>query len=372
MISLRHFSRIVALALVAVGATAGAADPADSEAPAATPAAKSKDGSAKKPKKVKIEMRDGMRFEPPRFDGNPGQEVIISLENEDSTHQPHNFVVLQPGKREEIVQQALALGDKGPASDYIPANPSIIVHSALLTPEAKNTVHFNLPTEKGIYPYVCTMPGHGLVMYGAIYVGVKMPPLTKDPNIPQLAIQAAIPGGGQRPFVQREFLPNTGPASLAVALPGEQNFCWDAGQCRLRYIWRGTFIDASANWHGNGRDLAVVPTDPWWGAEENGYPLSVGGQHAPVKFLGYKLDGGIPEFHYRVGAQEVFEKITPLPGNSGIAEQFRIPKATQPVKFAVAAGGASLGGDVGAAAHTKDFTITYTQPATTTAAPAHP
>jgi hypothetical protein len=197
-----------------------------------------------------------------------------------------------------------------------------------------------------------------------------MPPLTKDPNIPQLAIQAAIPGGGQRPYVQREFLPNTGPASLAVALPGEENFCWDCGQCRLRYIWRGTFIDASANWHGNGRDLAVVPSDPWWVAEENGYPLSVGGEHAPVKFLGYKLEDGIPEFHYRVGSQEVFEKITPLPGNSGIAEQFRIPHATKPVKFAVAAGTATLGGDVGEAAHTKDFSITYSPLAIP--APAHP
>ena len=56
------------------------------------------------------------------------------------------------------------------------------------------------------------------------------------------------------------------PAAVAVALAGSQNVCWDAGECRLRYAWQGAFIDASANWAGNGNKLAALSATPWWQA----------------------------------------------------------------------------------------------------------
>ncbi len=379
-----RFRPVVTAVLALTGSCYGAnpepaANPAESQTTPAAPAAGaastgSGSGKAEAPKKslnVKIEMRDGLRFEPPRFEAQPGEEIVVSLENADATHQPHNFVVLRPGKREEVVQQALALGEKGPAIGFIPENSNIIVHSALLNPEGTNTVRFTLPPEKGVYPYVCTMPGHGMVMYGAIYSGVKMPALAKDQNIPPQAAQNAIPGNGRRPYVQRIFLPNTGPASIAVALPGEQNYCWDAGACRLRYAWRGAFVDASANWRGNGKDLAALPGEPWWSAEPNGFPLKIGASAgAQVKFLGYKLVDGLPEFHYRVGETEVFEKISALPGNSGLVDHFRIPKASQQIHVSVASGaGATIAGDAGSTksgaaitpAHPTDFSITLTE-----------
>jgi len=340
----------------------------DSETASAT---SPKPDSGKKARTVSIEMRDGLRFEPPRFEAQPGEEVVISLENADTTHQPHNFLILQPGKREAVVQQALGLGEKGPAVGYIPTSPDIIVHSELLNPEGTNSVRVTMPTQKGVYPYVCTMPGHGMVMYGAIYVGTKMPTLSKDPNIPPQAAQHAVPGGGQRPYIQRTFLPNTGPASIAVALPGEQSYCWDAGECRLRYAWRGAFIDTSANWRGNGKDLAVLASEPWWKAEVGDFPLkfvTVGNGRPAVKFLGYKLDGGLPEFHYRIGDTEIFEKITPLPDNAGLADHFRLSKAPVQLRYeansnAIAAPESTRSGSAIIPAHPTDFTITITESA---------
>lgn len=347
------------LAFAATAVLSLGAEPAPAKAP------------AKPPLEVTMEMRDGMRFEPPRFEAQPGDEVVVSLENADTTHQPHNFLVLQPGKREAVVQQALALGEKGPALDFVPPNPEIIVHSALLTPEATATIRFTLPAAPGVYPYVCTMPGHGMVMYGAIYSGVKMPPLAEDQNIPPQAAQRAIVGGGDRPYVQRIFMPAAGPAAIAVALPGEQNFCWDAGECRLRYAWRGAFIDATAQWRGNGNNLAVLPAEPWWKGAKDAFPLKLGTGGAKVKFLGYKLDGGVPEFHYRVGETEVFEKISAAPKDAGLAIRFRIPKAVQPVQFSAETGDAAWSSSAGTftagtlsldAAHAADFTVTLAQP----------
>jgi azurin len=320
---------------------------------------------------VTVEMRDGMRFEPPRFAVKPGDDVTVSLENADSTHQPHNFLVLMPGKREEVVMQSLALGDKGPAQEFVPVNPAIIVHSALLNPDGVSKVHFKMPAEKGIYPYICSMPGHGMIMYGAIYSGMKMPPLAEDKDIPPQAAQVAMPGGGQRPYIQRIFMPNSGPASIAVALPGNLNYCWDAGECRLRYAWRGAFIDASAHWRGNGRDIAAVPTEPWWSAEKGTFPLKIldAGAASALRFRGYKIDAGIPEFHYDLGDTEVFEKITPAPGDTGLVLRFRIPKAAHPLEFNLASANAKLASSAGAfdsgslrltPAQAAEFTVTLT------------
>lgn len=293
--------------------------------PAATP--KPKAGRA-----VRLAMRDGLRFDPPRFTAGPGELLEVEIENADTTHQQHNFLLLKPGTRDEVVAQALALGDAGPAKDFVPPNRDVLVHSAVLAPEKLQTITFQAPREKGIYPYVCTFPGHGLIMYGALYVGTPMPPLVKDPNVPPIAATGFVVGRGQRPFIQRMFMPECGPAAIAVALPNEQNYCWDAGQCRLRYVWRGAFIDATEHWRGKGADLAKLPGEPWWRAPQEEFPLRLGTddvQVPKVKFLGYSVDGEIPEFHYRADDLEVFEKVTAA--GEGIALSFRIPAAKKDV-----------------------------------------
>src|SRR5690606_40117498 len=42
------------------------------------------------------------------------------------------------------------------------------------------------PEKSGAYPYVCTYPGHGFIMYGVMYVShdQNMPPELEDENIP--------------------------------------------------------------------------------------------------------------------------------------------------------------------------------------------
>jgi len=288
-------------------------------APAATPAV-----AAKKPLQVKVEMRDGLRFEPPRFAAQPGQQITVTLTNADTTHQQHNFLIVQPGKLKEIVDQSLTLGENGPKQQFIPVNPAILVHSAVLDPEKTSKVTFTLPKEKGIYPFVCSMPGHGVMMYGAIYAGEKMPALKDDPNVPPNTTQHGIAGAGQRPYVQRIFMPDSGPASIAVALPGTENYCWDAGACRLRYAWSGDFIDAAMHWKGNGSALPTFAS-PWWSAPEGAFPLQFGDAKETVKFLGYAMKEGLPEFHYRVGSTEVFEWISA--GKEGLEIRYRIPHA---------------------------------------------
>lgn len=325
------FLRSLAVVLLCSSSIASAEEKPAETKPKVAPKAEAK----KPPRAITITMRDGMRFDPPRFEAKPGEEISINLENADSTHQSHNFVVTKPGQREAIVQQALALGEKGPAADFVPAADAVIAHSGLLTAEKKGTIQFTVPATKGVYPYVCSFPGHGMIMYGAMYVDEPMPPLDKDPNLPPTAVQATLVGGGKRPFVQRMFLPGASPAAIAVALPDEQNVCWDAAQCRLRYAWKGgDFIDATAYWRGNGRDLAEVKGAIWWSAPKESFPFRLGAPDsvAPVvKFLGYRLEQGFPEFHYTMNGVEVREKVTG--SASAVVLRFRLTKPSTPITF---------------------------------------
>ncbi len=282
--------------------------------------------------KVSLEMLSPFRFDPPRFAVEPGDTVRMTLQNLDITDQPHNFVLTVPGNHQGLVNAALALAEKGPELDYVPPGDQVLAHAPLLKPGNKATLKFKAPEEPGIYPYVCTFPGHGMLMFGALYVGTEMPKLEDDPNISKMFLSAP-PVEVTRPAFQRMFLPDAGPAAIAVALEGDQNYCWDAGACRLRYLWQGDFIDAKDYYASNGNALAEILGDVYWENPE-GYPLTFGGM-APesVKFLGYDIVAGVPEFRYEIDGVLVREHITALTGSGkpGIQRRFQIENAPGPV-----------------------------------------
>ncbi|HVJ47206.1 MAG TPA: c-type cytochrome, partial [Luteolibacter sp.] len=82
--------------------------------------------------------------------------------------------------------------------------------------------------------------------------GVKEKAVAKGDPFAQSPTQTA------RPQIQRIFLPNSGPAAIAIALDDKVSLCWDAGECRLRYAWTGGFIDGYAYWKGNGSSLGQI------------------------------------------------------------------------------------------------------------------
>ncbi|MCK5941761.1 MAG: hypothetical protein KAI24_07330 [Planctomycetes bacterium] len=130
----------------------------------------------------------------------------------------------------------------------------------------------------------------------------------------------ASPSMRRRPLVQRIFMPDAGPAAIAVAVNDTWHYCWDAGPCRLRYVWKGDFIDGWPVWRANGNALAKVVGDVV--LREARSPLPVG--DARPRFLGYRITDGLPTFRYRIGGVWVVERITPLPGGRGLARSFAI------------------------------------------------
>lgn len=162
------------------------------------------------------------------------------------------------------------------------------------------------------------------------------------------------------PQIQRIFLPDSSPAAIAVALPGKISYCFDAAECRLRYVWTGGFIDGSPYWKGNGSALATIQGNIVY--RESVAALSTGktASAANPKFLGYSVKDGIPTFRYLREGVRYTETIHALPDGTGI-KRLITSDTSVPLKITPPAQGSlhsSTGGLTVPAAQAQSFTLT--------------
>ncbi|HZN34734.1 MAG TPA: HEAT repeat domain-containing protein, partial [Pirellulaceae bacterium] len=120
-------------------------------------------------------IRLGTIFEKMAFDKEilvlqAGKPVEFLLENTDLM--PHNFVIAQPGSLEEIglLSEASAQDPKFAVRQFVPLSPKVLAGSRLMQPRDSQRLSFTAPAAVGVYPYVCTYPGHWRRMHGALYV----------------------------------------------------------------------------------------------------------------------------------------------------------------------------------------------------------
>ncbi len=99
-----------------------------------------------------------------------GKPVEFRLSNSDSM--PHNFAIVQPGAMQEVGELAEATARDADVirRQYIPKSNKVILGSRLLQPGETQALSFDVPSKPGVYPYVCTWPGHWRRMFGALYV----------------------------------------------------------------------------------------------------------------------------------------------------------------------------------------------------------
>jgi putative heme-binding domain-containing protein len=111
-----------------------------------------------------------------------GKPVEFLFDNIDLM--PHNFVVLRPGALVEVGEKAEATAQDpaSPARQYVPPSDKVLLASRLLAPRDAQKLSWNAPAEVGVYPYVCTFPGHWRRMHGAMYVVEDLDSYLADPE----------------------------------------------------------------------------------------------------------------------------------------------------------------------------------------------
>lgn len=109
-----------------------------------------------------------MKYDATELQMAPGETLNITLENEDDL--PHNLVICKPGT--DVIAMSNKQMDNAAAAvqrNWLPDDPAILVHTKMLNPHEKETIQFK-PSKPGFYPFVCTFPGHALIMNGRIKV----------------------------------------------------------------------------------------------------------------------------------------------------------------------------------------------------------
>ncbi len=119
-----------------------------------------------------------MKYDTAEFQVTPGAKVQMTLVNDDDM--PHNWVLTKPSadKGLALAQTAWAMGEQGTAKHWVPTDPRVIVATKTVPPHGKESLTFDAPMELGSYPYVCTFPGHAMVMNGVMRVVAEGAKLT--------------------------------------------------------------------------------------------------------------------------------------------------------------------------------------------------
>ncbi|MFT5498869.1 MAG: azurin, partial [Kiritimatiellia bacterium] len=105
-----------------------------------------------------------------RFTVKPGQPVKLIFTNPDVTQ--HNLLIVEPGALEEIgiAGNMMAKDPSGIKKGFIPESNKILHHTKLLEQDTGEVLRFNAPKKPGKYPYLCTFPGHWVIMQGIMIV----------------------------------------------------------------------------------------------------------------------------------------------------------------------------------------------------------
>ena len=109
-----------------------------------------------------------IQFDVKEFEVKAGKKIKLILVNPD--FMPHNLVIVKPGTADSVAAAAIALGADGFKKQFVPEDTNILVATKLLDNKQEETIEFTAPTEAGDYPFICTFPGHAILMRGVMKV----------------------------------------------------------------------------------------------------------------------------------------------------------------------------------------------------------
>ena len=110
-------------------------------------------------------------FTKAKLTAKPGQPIKLVFSNPDATE--HNLLILEKDTPIQEIGEAanlMAADPEAAKKGYIPDDQRILHATKMLKQGQSQTLRFLAPTEPGIYPYLCTFPGHWTIMKGELIV----------------------------------------------------------------------------------------------------------------------------------------------------------------------------------------------------------
>jgi azurin len=121
-------------------------------------------------RRITIEAGKNLTFSPTSFTVKAGEPIRLTFVNPDVV--PHNWALIRPGTLPKVGDLANKLVAEVDAATrhYIPKSDDVLVYVDVTEPNNASTISFHAPKVKGKYPYLCTFPGHWMVMNGIMTV----------------------------------------------------------------------------------------------------------------------------------------------------------------------------------------------------------
>ncbi|WP_038170920.1 PVC-type heme-binding CxxCH protein [Verrucomicrobium sp. BvORR106] len=142
-------------------------------------------------------VHEQLRFDTQRIVVEKGKPFEILFENTDVM--PHNLVVVEPDQHLNIGMAAMTMSPndkdkKGRA--YLPKDFKVLDATHMLEPGQKEKLQLKAPDKEGNYEFVCTFPGHAMIMWGQVVVTGDVEGYLQAnpmPHLPMATMPAAPP-----------------------------------------------------------------------------------------------------------------------------------------------------------------------------------
>ena len=121
-------------------------------------------------RRIEIRTGENLTFTTREFQVRPGEAIALTLANPDVV--PHNWVLVRPAALQRVGEAAnrLISDPHAFARQYVPQSDDVLSYTDIVSPGDSQTVFFRAPAAPGHYPFLCTFPGHWMVMNGTMVV----------------------------------------------------------------------------------------------------------------------------------------------------------------------------------------------------------
>jgi azurin len=129
-------------------------------------------------REIKLGVKTGeLKYDTTRLMVKPEEKIELVFSNADQM--PHNVVICKMKTDiKKVNDAAIAMGADGLTQNYLPKMPEILWATPLVQQGKSFTLKFSAPKQQGEYPFVCSFPGHYMMMNGILQVGGKPPKAT--------------------------------------------------------------------------------------------------------------------------------------------------------------------------------------------------
>ena len=119
--------------------------------------------------KIVLNSYDNMMYDKKTIEVKYGKNIMLTLNHKGKIGKEfmgHNFVLLKKGVNIDEFAKKATLAK---SNDYIPNSDETIAFTKMLGGGESTTISFMAP-EAGTYTYICSFPGHYMIMRGELIV----------------------------------------------------------------------------------------------------------------------------------------------------------------------------------------------------------